>query len=146
MAYTTINTIYYLNRYVYCLLFAYFIMPAPDYLDSMLVGYFDYAIIVLVIIVNTMYVKRYSLSLLGCWPLFAIGLLFCLALPILSIWIELDRTRRPPGVPVDGFELLYNWLRFPMYWILFLLQVGFLAVYSGIQKQAALKKALKRRS
>jgi hypothetical protein len=28
-------------------------------------------------------------------------------------------------------------LRFPMYWILFVLQVSFLAIYSSIQKQAA---------
>jgi len=112
-------------------------MPAPDYLNSMIIGYFDYAVLVLVVGANAAYIKRYGSSSLGCWLLLALGILFCLVLPILSMRVELERTRRPAGVMVDGFELLYIWLRFPMYWILFVLQVSFLAIYSSIQKQAA---------
>lgn len=115
-------------------------MPAPDYLNSMLVGYFDYAVLALVIGVNILYVKRYGSGMLGCWPLLVIGVLFCLVLPVLSISVELDRTRRPPGVPVDSFELLYTLFRFPMYWLLFILQVSALAIYRSLQEQSPQSK------
>ena len=49
---------------------------------------------------------------------------------MLSIWVELNRIRRPPGMPVDGYEMLYVYLRFPMYWALFVLQLLFLKLYS----------------
>jgi hypothetical protein len=111
-------------------------MPAADYLNSMLVGYFDYAVLALAIGINILYINRYASNLLGCWPLLAIGVLFCLVLPVLSIWVELDRTQRPPGVPVDGFELLYAWFRFPMYWALFILQVSVLAICRSLQNQS----------
>lgn len=106
----------------------------------MFVGYFDYAVLALVIGVNILYIKRYSSGTLGCWPLLTIGVLFCLVLPFLSMSVELERARRPPGVMVDGFELLYIWFRFPMYWILFILQVSALAIYRSLQKQSAQSK------
>jgi hypothetical protein len=112
-------------------------MPVPDYPNSMFVGYFDYAVLALVIGINAKYSKRYGSGSLGCWSLLAMGLLYCLVLPVLSMGIELERARRPPGVSVDGFEFLYTWLRFPMYWVLFVLQVSFLAIYSSRQKRAA---------
>ena len=101
----------------------------------MYVGYFDYVVLVLLVGINVAHTRHSGSGSLGCWYWVAAALLFCIVLPIISIWGELERTRRPPGVIVDSFELLYTYFRFPMYWALFLVQLGLLLIRNRLKKQ-----------
>ena len=107
-------------------------MPASEFkfLSPPFVGYFDYAVIALLVAANVWCARRGVSGSFGCWSTLAAAFVFCLLLPMLSIWVELNRIRRPPGMPVDGYEMLYVYLRFPMYWALFVLQLLFLKLYS----------------
>ncbi len=106
-------------------------MPTPEYVfaSAMFVGYFDYAVFCLLAGASVWRARRGVSLSLGDWSTLAVALVFCLLLPLLSISVEIDRTRRPPGVPVDAFELLYTYLRFPLYWALFALQLLFWRFY-----------------
>ena len=112
-------------------------MSTPSYLNPMYVGYFDYAVLILLVGANVGFVKLLRFRSLGCLPLLALILLYGFVLPFLSQSAELERTRRPPGVMVDNFELLYTYFRFPLYWALFVLQSGFLIILNSRKKEAS---------
>lgn len=90
----------------------------------MLIGYFDYLIIGILIFLNIKFwEKNFSLKE-GC--LISIGL-FGVFLPIISIFIELERVKLNGGW-MDGFEVIYTFLRFPTYWIIGLIQLFILNI------------------
>ena len=59
------------------------------------------------------------------------GFLFGLVLPLISIIIEVYRVKTTIGI-MDNLEVLYTYLRFPMYWAIGVVQV----VISGIKLNA----------
>lgn len=85
----------------------------------MLIGYFDYAVLLGLLYFNYIYWKRklnwLLVSLVGV-------VVFGVLLPVLSIQAELYVNGPKPGDIVDGFNYWYVELRFPMYWGLFILQ------------------------
>lgn len=80
----------------------------------MLIGYFDYAIIIILIFLNIKFWKR---DVVGCLAILAGIFLFGLVLPIVSMLVEINRVERTIGI-IDSFEVLYTYLRFPTYWII----------------------------
>lgn len=80
----------------------------------MLIGYFDYAIITILIFLNIKFWKR---DVVGCLAILAGTFLFGLVLPIVSMLVEINRVERTIGI-IDSFEVLYTYLRFPTYWII----------------------------
>ena len=85
----------------------------------MLIGYFDYAVLLGLLYINYKYWKRKTHWL----PVCLVGLaVFGILLPTLSIKAELYVNGPKPGDLVDGFNFWYVTLRFPMYWGLFILQ------------------------
>lgn len=84
----------------------------------MLVGYFDYAIIALLVFLNIKFWKR---DVVGCLAILIGICLFGLVLPIVSILIEINRAVMTLKT-VDGYELIYTLIRFPMYWLMGLIQ------------------------
>jgi hypothetical protein len=104
-------------------------MP-PDYHAPLLVGYFDYAILAVLVLANAWYAQRPGSAAPMRWAKWVAVLLFGIVLPLLSIRVEMDRTQLPPGVPTDSFELLYTLFRFPGYWVLLVIQVGVFQAYN----------------
>jgi hypothetical protein len=104
-------------------------MPA-DYQAALFVGPFDYAVLAVLVLANVWYAQRPGSAVLTGWTKLAAVLLFGVVLPLLCMQVEMDRTLRPAGVPTDTFELLYTLFRFPMYWLLFAVQVGVFEAYS----------------
>jgi hypothetical protein len=81
-------------------------------------GYFDYAIIAILIILNIIFWKKKIKYNVGC----IIGfLLFGIMLPIASQYIEVQRVKNSIGI-MDNFEVLYTFFRFPLYWLIGILQ------------------------
>lgn len=84
----------------------------------MLIGYFDYAIFAILILLNIKLWKRNFVGFLAI----LIGIcLFGLVLPMLSIFIEIYRVESAFEI-VDGYQLIYTYFRFPMYWLFGLIQ------------------------
>jgi len=90
----------------------------------MLIGYFDYLIIGILIFLNIKFWEKNFNFKEGC--LISIGL-FGFILPIISIIIELQRVKLNGGW-MDGFEVIYTFLRFPTYWIIGFLQLIILKI------------------
>ncbi len=82
----------------------------------MLLGCFDFAFVVVWIGVMLLYLKsKKSNTFMGCAIMF---ILFGIVLPFISVSIEIDRvTSKWSKLEVhDNFELLYVYLKFPIYW------------------------------
>ena len=86
----------------------------------MIVGYFDYAIIGVLLILNLFFWNKRIKRKIGC---LIGGVLFGLALPFISMSIEIDRVTKEMEV-IDNFTLLYTYFKFPIYWIIGGLQSG----------------------
>ncbi|NOU61991.1 hypothetical protein [Marinifilum caeruleilacunae] len=84
----------------------------------MFIGYFDYIIFGLLLLFNVLYWKKRFNGKTGC---LIIGILFGVAIPYVSMEIELLRVKSEFEM-IDGFNLLYTIFRFPMYWIIGILQ------------------------
>ncbi|MBH8567315.1 hypothetical protein KB206_00350 [Microvirga sp. STS02] len=101
----------------------------PEYMNALFIGPFDYAVLALLVGANGWLYWHGAARPLGCGVRLASALFFCLILPVLSMKAELVRAQRPPGIPVDGYELLYCWFRFPMYWAVFVGQCASFWLY-----------------
>lgn len=94
----------------------------------MLIGYFDYAIIGILIFVNIKYWKTNIEKKAGC---ISGGLMFGFLLPFISMIIELQTV----GEWMDSFEVVYTFLRFPTYWIIGIIQIVILGIKHEIQRR-----------
>lgn len=83
------------------------------------IGYFDLYLIGALLILNLILWKIEMEHNLGC---FVLGFLFGFILPFASIGVEVERATADREM-VDNFELLYTYLRFPVYWFLGALQM-----------------------
>ncbi len=81
------------------------------------VGYFDWIIIFVLILLN---IKLWNSDkdISGCLLLPVFGLV----LPILSIIVEFEINGPKEDDTFDGFTMLYVYFRFPLYWILLIIQ------------------------
>jgi len=84
----------------------------------MIIGYFDYGVLVLLVIANIYFWRKNLNRKIGY---LIIGLLFGIVLPIISMIIEITRISREYEI-IEGFNLVYAIFRFPMYWIIGIFQ------------------------
>lgn len=102
----------------------------------MFIGYFDYIIFGLLLLFNVLYWKKRLNGKIGC---LIIGILFGVAIPFVSMKIELIRVKSEFEM-IDGFNLLYTFFRFPMYWIIGILQSILINIHDK-QNQSAGNKS-----
>ena len=103
----------------------------------MLIGYFDYAIIIGLLYINYKYWKRQIRWLPGCLLVLVV---FGIVLPIFSILAELQVNGPKPGEIHDNFNFVYVYLRFPLYWGLLVLQSLVLLLKTKVDICSPLKK------
>ena len=82
----------------------------------MLIGYFDYLIFGILVFLNVKYWKTNFVEKAGC---ILVGLIFGLLLPLVSMIVELQIADEW----MDSFEVIYTFLRFPIYWIIGIIQM-----------------------
>lgn len=97
----------------------------------MILGYLDYAVFLLLLYANYKYWLRPVRSLL-VWlgAVLVLGVL----LPISSILIEW-RFGPKPYDGYDGFNMLYVYLRFPIYWLVLFIQSIVLLIKDELRPQ-----------
>ncbi len=91
----------------------------------MIIGYFDYIIIGILLLLNIKFWKTKFEGKTGCW---VGGILFGFILPLISLTIEVQRVKITIGI-TDSFEVLYTYLKFPTYWIIGIVQ----SIITGIK-------------
>jgi hypothetical protein len=94
-------------------------------LNNWFIGYFDIFVFILLIIINIIFRKYKSSDWMykyGCWLQIFIIVLFALILPIFSIAVEIKIVNSKYGL-VDGFNVLYTYFRFPVYWVIGIIQL-----------------------
>jgi len=93
------------------------------YLENGLVGYFDIVVFIAIVIINFLILKDYikiRFEKLGRWYSLVFVLLYGFILPFLSMGFEINAVTKDEVI-VDSFTLLYTFFRFPMYWLIGLL-------------------------
>ena len=98
----------------------------------MLIGYFDYIVLGILLTLNAIYWRKRLNGKLGC---LIVGLVFGIVLPIISMKIEIARISKEFEI-IDGFNLLYTYFRFPMYWIIGISQSIIMNVHNNAKKPA----------
>ena len=83
------------------------------------IGYFDYIIFIALIILNIIFWKK---DFSSCLVYGVIILLFGAIFPVISSFIDV-RIYTSDKQIVDNFELLHNYLKFPLYWGVGLVQL-----------------------
>ena len=89
----------------------------------MIIGYFDFAVIGFLALINIMIWGKQIKGTIGC---LIVGFILGLLLPIISIKIEVDRVASEREI-LDNFTLLYTYFKFPIYWILGAIQIGIIS-------------------
>ncbi|MEC5171872.1 hypothetical protein QF024_000583 [Chryseobacterium nepalense] len=105
----------------------------------MFFGPFDCIILIIIVIFNII-VWKYEIIKKRNWVFYLIAfLLFSFIIPVFSIYFEVQRAIK--GQPfVDNFTLLYTYFRFPIWWMIGLLEVIWLKYYLKIKIRAVSKK------
>lgn len=85
----------------------------------MSIGCFDYTAFIVLIILNIIFWKK---DISSCLAYSIIILLFGVIFPVVSSFIDI-RIYTSDKKNVDNFELLHNYLKFPLYWGIGLLQL-----------------------
>ena len=85
----------------------------------MIIGYFDFAIIGVLVLINILTWGKKVNRKMGC---LIVGVLFGLILPLASQKIEVDRVIDEREI-IDNFTLLYTYFKFPMYWLIGMMQM-----------------------
>jgi hypothetical protein len=97
----------------------------------MIVGYFEAIVLVMLVLVNIFFWKKSIKQNVGC---LITGLLFGLILPMISQKIEIERVTSEREI-WDNYELLYTFLRFPIYWIVGAIQSAVFTNKNSVLKQ-----------
>ena len=82
------------------------------------IGYFDYIIFTVLIILNIIFWKK---DFTSCLTYSIVILLFGIIFPIISSVVDIKIYTSGKKI-VDNFELLHNYFKFPLYWGIGLLQ------------------------
>ncbi len=89
----------------------------------MIIGYFDFIVIGTLIFLNIKFWKnkfdQFDLKV----GFISSVILFGLILPFFSIIIELEIIKSFKGEWMDNFEVMYTIFRFPIYWIIGIVQI-----------------------
>ncbi|WP_111669895.1 hypothetical protein [Algoriphagus litoralis] len=99
----------------------------------MIFGYFDFLLIGLLIFLNIKFWKKQLDGNIGCFLVF---FLFGILIPLVSQIIEVHRISISTGI-IDSFEILYTFLRFPIYWLIGILQT----ILISLKKQEVINKS-----
>lgn len=90
----------------------------------LLYGAFDIIVIISLMLINLILWKIRINQNIGC---LISGVLFGLILPIISMGFEIDKVTAR-GEIIDNFEVLYTYFRFPVYWLIGIIQLVILSV------------------
>ncbi len=90
----------------------------------MLFGYFDLILIIVLIFFNYCFWKKFSIFN-NCLPSAIFFALFGIVLPLISIFIEVQVNSSPGD---DSFNLLYVYFRFPVYWVIGIIQLIIISI------------------
>ena len=82
-------------------------------------GHFDYALFLVIIIINLYCWNKFP-KIKGCLSILSLLFLFGLVLPSISMFVEIKLNSSPGD---DAFNLLYTYFRFPIYWVIGLIQI-----------------------
>ncbi|SMP24509.1 hypothetical protein SAMN06264346_10822 [Chryseobacterium profundimaris] len=105
----------------------------------MFFGPFDYIILIITVIFNSI-VWKYEIIKKRNWIFYLVAfLLFSFIIPVFSIYFEVQRAIKGQ-LFVDNFTLLYTYFRFPIWWMIGLLEVIWLKFYLKIKIRAVSKK------
>jgi len=87
----------------------------------MLFGTFDYIILALIFLINII-VWKFKIIKKRNWILYLVAFLFfgCL-IPSFSVYFEVRKATKDQ-LFVDNFTLLYNYFRFPVWWLIGLVE------------------------
>ncbi len=89
---------------------------------STLFGYFDILLLSVIILFNFL-IWRYDIIKVINWKVISLRFVFLfLIFPLLSTKVELSNVYRKFD-DVEGFNLLYIWLRFPTWWVIGLIEI-----------------------
>lgn len=91
-------------------------------------GNIDAFILLILIVANTIAYFKFRDKKLGCIATFGIIVLYIIILPLLSQGFEIRRVVSVNGTD-DSFTLLYTYLRFPLYWILGIIQLIIITIF-----------------
>ncbi len=102
-------------------------------------GLLDYIILTVIVIFNIV-VWKHEIIKKRNWVFYLVAfLLFGFIIPFFSIYFEVQRAIK--GQPfVDNFTLLYTYFRFPVWWLIGLLEISWLKYYLTIKIRAVSKK------
>lgn len=102
-------------------------------------GPFDYIIVIIILIFNSI-VWKYEIIKKRNWIFYLIAFLFFgFIIPFFSIYFEVQRAIKDQPF-VDNFTLLYTYFRFPVWWLIGLLEISWLKYYLTIKIRAVSKK------
>ncbi|MEJ1242403.1 hypothetical protein WBG78_29910 [Chryseolinea sp. T2] len=82
---------------------------------SVFFGYFDILLFLIVIGFNVLIWKTDLMKNAGCLTTLSVAVVLLLVFPLASMKVELYNVYRKYTV-VDGYELVYIWLRIPLWW------------------------------
>ncbi|MFK7906092.1 MAG: hypothetical protein AB8B69_13250 [Chitinophagales bacterium] len=84
----------------------------------MIIGYFDFAVIGILVLINILFWRKKIKYDMGCLG----ALIFGLILPGISQSIEIDRVASEREI-FDNFTLLYTYFKFPIYSVIGAIQI-----------------------
>ncbi len=106
----------------------------------MIINNFDCIVIVVLIVLNIILWKKKIPRRLGC---ILSGWLISFALPVISMFIEVGEETKDEVI-VDSFNLLYFYYKFPVYWVIGMIQSWVLNYISNHPIQKRSDKSLKK--
>lgn len=105
-------------------------------LVELLFSNFDFIVISSLLVLNFLILKIKLKKNIGC---LITGLIFGLVLPLISIKLEINKVTAERQI-LDSFELLYVYFRFPIYWIIGIIQLFALSKESNLYQNNSLQK------
>lgn len=98
------------------------------------IGYFDYVIAGILILLNLIFWKKHIREGIGCIIMVVLGLLFGFILPYISSYIEVQKSDISYG-NYDSTDLIYNLFIYPIYWIVGFIQTIMIGYKAAPKKE-----------
>ena len=98
----------------------------------MVFGFLDYFLIAIIVFFNVWFWSKKIDVKIGC--LFVV-LLFGFVFPVTSMLVELEIVKSQGGW-IDNFEVAYTYLKFPIYWVIGIIQIIIVGVKNALQNNA----------
>ena len=95
----------------------------------MIIGYFDLIVIGILFFLNIKFWKnKFDLFDIKVGIVASI-ILFGIVLPFCSIIFELELVKSSSGEWMDNFEIMYTIFRFPLYWVIGIIQLMLIRIH-----------------